>query len=179
MSYYHPGPNPTSDCAIFSRAADGSIQLLLGQRAANSPAEPGKWALPGGFVNSLTGRGEPHSMAETPASAAAREVQEETGVRVDASALTFVGVFEGGGRDPRDSERAWSKSHAFAILLPAASIDAPVGMDDMSEARFFPIPELRTLSLAFDHQKIISQSATALGIPDPFSNEAAPRRAPR
>jgi len=63
-------PSYTVGAVALLRRADGCV-LLVDQR--HSPG----WALPGGLLR----RGE------TPASAVAREVAEEVGVRLDASAL--------------------------------------------------------------------------------------------
>lgn len=60
----------------------------------NHPPCEGSWVLPGGFV-------EPNERAAT---AAAREVEEEIGVRVEPTA--FVGLFDAVDRDPRGTASA-------------------------------------------------------------------------
>ena len=54
---------------------------ILWIRRGIAPAA-GKWAMPGGFMEN----------DETPETAAARELQEETGIVVDAEAMTLVSV---------------------------------------------------------------------------------------
>lgn len=54
---------------------------ILWMRRGIAPAA-GKWAMPGGFMEN----------DETPEAAAARELKEETGVVVDAEAMTLVSV---------------------------------------------------------------------------------------
>ena len=54
---------------------------ILWIRRGIAPAA-GKWAMPGGFMEN----------DETPEAAAARELQEETGVVIDAEAMTLVSV---------------------------------------------------------------------------------------
>ncbi len=66
-TYEHPRPSLTVDVAIFT-IRDEQLNVLLVQRA-HSPFQ-GRWALPGGFVE----------MDEPLEHAAARELEEETGV---------------------------------------------------------------------------------------------------
>mgnify|MGYP003463164203 CR=1 FL=1 len=52
---YYIGPNPTAD-TIVTRERDGIKQVLLVQRSQWVEAEPGKWGIPGGFVDTLANR---------------------------------------------------------------------------------------------------------------------------
>jgi 8-oxo-dGTP diphosphatase len=162
--FWHPGPNPTVDMVVIK-----DDQLLLIKRSGKSGVEAGKWALPGGFMDTKAHKGEPWVEGrETPKKAALRELKEETNLYISniegiSKRLISVGVFEGNGRDPRDSERAWSRSHAFAIKLKKSDqIDLKriEGRDDAAEAKWFPLDKLPPL--AFDHLKIISKAFKAL-----------------
>lgn len=68
--------HPLIGVGVFVFAADGA--LLMIQRA-NEPAR-GKWSIPGGLVE----------VGETLQAAAAREVEEETGLRVEPVAMVEV-----------------------------------------------------------------------------------------
>lgn len=129
----HPRPAMTVD--VVARHAG---RLLLIQRG-NEPFA-GRWALPGGFVDE----------GETVEAAAVRELEEETGLRVEEADLRLVGVFSAPGRDPR----GWMISAAFAIDLPAEP--QAVAGDDAAEAGMHPQADLPPL--AFDHADIVARA---------------------
>lgn len=148
MSSYTP---PTCvlavDVVIFRAApvagADRPVRLevLLVRRLYEPYA--GHWAIPGGFV-------EPH---EEPRAAAARELEEETGVR--GARLVESGVYAAPGRDPRGRV----VSIAFWAYLPAgAQITAG---DDAERAAWFPVDD-PPLPLAFDHATILADAVAGL-----------------
>ena len=154
--YRYPGPNCTVDLVIIY-----NNKLLLIQRKGK--VEGGKWAIPGGFIDTNSKKGEPFQFGrETPRQAALREVTEETNLYLANipninKRLKEVGVYEGNGRDPRDNDEAWSKSYAFTLTLSDKDdVDFAKmrGMDDASDAKWFPVNQLPT-NLAFDHEKII------------------------
>ncbi len=144
-------PSLTADICIITKGNDENKILLI--RRGNHPYI-GKWALPGGFSQA----GE--KIEET----AARELEEETGISMDASDLTLVGVYSTPGRDPRD----WTVSAAYLAVVDEKAVN-PVAGDDADDAKWFKINrngqdvtlshgELNiTLSdLAFDHNEIIT-----------------------
>jgi 8-oxo-dGTP diphosphatase len=137
--------------------------MLLVLRGPNG-AEPNKWALPGGFINGEGRRGEPwRATNESPLQAAVREAEEETGFRSTLAPL-FVGTYEGGGRDPRDTPTSWTRSHAF--VLDIGEIRERVeGRDDAARAEWVPLNKLPTL--AFDHAEVVSDGLALLGIEAP------------
>ncbi|MFJ8746624.1 NUDIX domain-containing protein [Embleya sp. NPDC127516] len=98
----------------------------------------GAWALPGGHVD----EGEDGDVA------AARELLEETGVRVLPAELREVRAFHRPGRDPRGRY----VTLAYAVIVPAGT-QARAG-DDATAARWWPVDALP--QLAFDHADIIS-----------------------
>lgn len=151
--HWFVGPNPTVDAVVLRADRD----LLLVRRDLDAPAEPGKWALPGGFVATSARRGSAWTRdRESDEEACLRELREETGLAIDASALVRVGVYEGGGRDPRDGDRSWSRSTAFLARVPDAPA-AIAGGDDAADARWFPLDALPK-ELAFDHARIVADA---------------------
>lgn len=137
-TYEYPHPAVTADCVIFG--FDGvTIRVLLIQRGL----EPykGKWALPGGFMN----------MDETAEQCAARELEEETGLK-NTTVEQFY-TFSEVGRDPR--ERVITVAHFALVRLAEVR-----GGDDADVARWFGLDEIP--SLAFDHDRILRMALNRL-----------------
>jgi len=143
LVYHYPRPALTVDIVVLSGRSD-ILRVLLIRRAA----EPflGCWALPGGFVD----ENEPLERA------ARRELEEETGLVVDA-AFVQVGTFGDPGRDPR----GWTVSVAFGVVVQDES-PAVSGSDDAFEAAWHlldaPPP------LAFDHDLVLKSARERLGV---------------
>jgi 8-oxo-dGTP diphosphatase len=98
----------------------------------------GSWALPGGHVDA----------GETSRTAAARELQEETGLQVDdAEEMRLVGVFDTPDRDPR------GRYVSVAYLAELGDAEDAVAGDDAEEAEWWCTDALP--DLAFDHADII------------------------
>jgi len=163
--FWHPGPNPTIDLVLVRDDAAGK-EILLIERAAHAKAEPGKWALPGGFVDTNAVKGQPWRPGrESLQQAALRETAEETGLYLPqfGKQLQLVGVFEGGGRDPRDNAEAWVRSTVFALNIGNVEVRQPAGRDDAARAEWKPLAQLPSLQLAFDHATIVARALTILG----------------
>ena len=159
--YWRPGANPTVDLVLFYKG-----KVLLIKRNNKSSTEANKWAIPGGFIDTNTKKGELFKYdRETPKQAAIREVTEETqlylaNIKNIGSRLKEVGVYQGNQRDPRDNKEAWSKSHAFTLTLTdddGVDFNKIKGSDDASDAQWFDINNLPS-PLAFDHVRIIKDS---------------------
>ena len=125
-----------------SLTVDGIIiiqnQLVLIKRAR--PPFEGHYALPGGFVE----------YGETVEKAIVREVKEETGLTTAIKG--FSGIYSAPDRDPR--------GHTISLVFELEVIGGKLqGGDDASEAKLFPLDSLP--SLAFDHDKIISDFLSA------------------
>ena len=88
-------PSVTCDLVVCT-VVDGVFRVLLIRRGA-APFE-GHWALPGGFVDIGNGTSE---QGEDLVDAAARELQEETGLPNGSSWLEQLGAFGAPYRDPR------------------------------------------------------------------------------
>ena len=130
-TYKYPRPAVTADCVVMTN--EPLPKVLLIQRGAD-PFK-GAWAFPGGFMN----------MEETTEECAMRELEEETGLKVDT--VHQVGTYSKVDRDPR------GRTITVAYLAIIDSPEEVKGQDDAAKAEWFPITELPTL--AFDHSDII------------------------
>ena len=133
-TYKYPRPAVTADCVVMTNEATPKVLLI--QRGS----EPfkGCWAFPGGFMN----------MDETTEQCAIRELEEETGLKVNN--LHQVGAYSKVDRDPR------GRTITVAYLT---IIDAPVnviGQDDAAKAQWFSVNSLPPL--AFDHEDILKDA---------------------
>jgi 8-oxo-dGTP diphosphatase len=140
-TYDHPRPELTVDVVIFT-LRDEQLSVLLVKRAR--PPFQGYWALPGGFVE----------MDERLENAAARELEEETGVQ-DAY-LEQLYTYGEPGRDPRG--RVISVAY-FALLPKNALAHAEAG-SDAAQLGWFAVGS--TPELAFDHDLILTYALRRL-----------------
>ena len=133
-TYKYPRPAVTADCIVITKEADAKVLLI--QRGDET--YKGCWAFPGGFMN----------MDETTEQCAIRELEEETGLKVND--IHQIGAFSKVDRDPR------GRSITVAYL---AIIDNPmpvVGQDDAAVAEWWPLSALP--QLAFDHDEIMAEA---------------------
>lgn len=138
--YKYPHPAVTTDNVIF--AFDGeSLNVLLIQRGMEP--DKGRWAFPGGFLN----------MDETAEEGAARELEEETGVK-DVY-LEQLHAFSTVDRDPR--ERVITIAYYALVRQKDYHV---IGADDAADARWFKLKDLP--SLAFDHEYILKMAVKRL-----------------
>ncbi|MFJ5922735.1 NUDIX domain-containing protein [Kitasatospora sp. NPDC092948] len=138
-------PRYTADVVCVREGAIRSVLLI--ERGWDP--HKGLDALPGGHVDD----------GESPLAAAVRELAEETGVKVPASWLREVGVFDAPGRDPRG---AYSTT-AYVVTVPAGT--QAVAGDDAVRARWVPVADLLADSegLAFDHAQILMDALLLTG----------------
>jgi ADP-ribose pyrophosphatase len=129
------GENPMAD-AIVTADYQGSRHVLLVERKDGRG-----WAIPGGSIEA----------GETPGFAAARELQEETGLEIPGP-----GWQPGTPRlvdDPRGSDEAWAVTVAArADLGTVAQLPAVIGSDDAVQARWWPADDYQTLTSALDYR---------------------------
>lgn len=135
--------NPAPGVVIVITAGD---RVILGRRGRSSFA-PGKWCLPGGFIE----------FGEDFLTAGIREVQEETGLMVEIrSILSVVSNFLA------------AELHTLVVVLEARVVGgAPVPGDDLDELAWFhlagPFPDL---AFEADRHIIDRYRVTALeGVP--------------
>jgi 8-oxo-dGTP diphosphatase len=130
----------TVDAVVF-RKNGNKLEVLLIQRKHTPFA--GKWALPGGFVD----------MDETVEQAVVRELEEETGLKMENLQQLFT--FSEIGRDPRG--RTVSVTF-FGITSMHNSLVK--GGDDAKDAQWFTIDQLP--ELAFDHIRAVEMAISKL-----------------
>jgi 8-oxo-dGTP diphosphatase len=138
---------------------DGALHVLLVQRGV--PPFEGQWALPGGFVKTLTGP-DGARIEEDLADAAIRELAEETGQHPGRVHLEQLGTYGVPGRDPR------MRVISVAYLAFAPELPDPQAGGDARAAVWVPVSSLgladnasgqrpgTTRKLAFDHAGILA-----------------------
>ncbi|NJL81874.1 MAG: NUDIX hydrolase [Chloroflexaceae bacterium] len=132
--------HPLPGAVIIPILPDGQIVLVRRR-------DTGQWSLPGGLVD----------WGETVATAARRELREETGLEL-IKLRRLVGVYSNMERDPR--------IHSIAILVEA-EVQGALAVEDaaeISEARAFSL-EAVPGNLAHDHDRLLSdyfQGSTVL-----------------
>lgn len=137
-----PLPYTTVDVVILS-IRDGELCVLLVKRpdGKNEPF-PGRWALPGGFVDV--------DRDKDLESSAARKLKEKTGVSTPY--LEQLGSWGSADRDPR----GWSATHVYLALIPSNDVELVSG-GNAPEAGWFEVDETGVaVKLAFDHKTLLS-----------------------
>ena len=135
-TYKYPRPAVTGDCIVITKEVNAKVLLI---QRADEPYK-GCWAFPGGFLN----------MDETTEQCAIRELEEETGLKVND--VHQIGAYSKVDRDPR------GRTITVAYL---AIIDNPIsvlGQYDAAKAEWWPLSALP--QLAFDHNDIINDAYT-------------------
>lgn len=125
----------TADSAVFCSAGDMTKILLVKRK--NNPYK-GRWALPGGFLED----------AEPLEAGAKRELEEETGLKVNA--LWQIKAYGAPNRDPR------GRTVSIGFWTEIKSLEKVKGNDDASEAEWHDIEDLP--ALAFDHDQIVKDA---------------------
>jgi ADP-ribose pyrophosphatase YjhB (NUDIX family) len=128
-----------ADLVILTVRA-GRLEVLLVRRGI-APYK-GRLALPGGFVRP----------SEDLATAALRELREETGLAGDRIHLEQVATYGAPRRDPRGRV----VSVAYLALVPDPP--APVAGSDAAAADWHPIDDVDPARLAFDHNVILADA---------------------
>lgn len=109
-------------------------QIVLIER--KNPPYKGKYALPGGFVD----------IGETTEEAVAREVMEETGLRIEI--VKLLGVYSDPSRDPR--------GHTVSVVYLVRGEGVPEADSDAQDVKLFGIHDIP--DMAFDHNIIIENA---------------------
>lgn len=126
----------TATCAVFTVRENGLNVLLV--RRKSEPFK-GMWAIPGGFVEA----------DEELEDAAARELEEETGVK--GIFLKQLGAYGGVRRDPL---RGRVVTVSYVALIRGDQ--ELCSTDDAEVAKWVPVKEIPRL--AFDHNSIVADA---------------------
>ncbi len=128
----------TVDIALFT-IQDEVFSILLIERGGNPYR--GELALPGGFVLADEDLG----------AAAARELEEETGLAAGAWHLEQLAAYGEPARDPR------MRTVTIAFWAITADLPPHRGGGDAATARLEPVDRIESgaLRLAFDHERIV------------------------
>ena len=134
-------PFTSVDVVIFT-VRDAALQVLLMQRPLDTHEPfPGRWALPGGVVNT--------AKDATLEACARRMLKEKTGVSTPY--LEQLGSWGSRDRDPR----GWSATHVYFALIPCSQVN-PVKGANAAEVDWREVGRLQDLhALAFDHDEIL------------------------
>jgi ADP-ribose pyrophosphatase YjhB (NUDIX family) len=135
---------------IILTLLDERLQVLLVQRGAGAREPfPGRWALPGGIVDTACDL----SLEDC----ARRKLKEKTGV--DTPYLEQLGSWGDARRDPR----GWSTTHVYLALLPVDSLTLSRG-GNAADVAWFPLGEAADAlpELAFDHGRILEAGLARL-----------------
>ena len=142
-----PRPLVTVDVVIFT-VLDDALKVVLVRRAeAPDDPFPGRWALPGGFID-----------IERDASlldCALRKLREKTGVA--APYLEQLGSWGGAARDPR----GWSTTHAFFALMPWQELVVETNTN-ATQVEWVEAESAARKRLAFDHAEILASAIARL-----------------
>ncbi len=112
----HRSPSPSGRTFAGVLLVDREGRILLQERDEHAPIDPERWGLAGGHVE----EGEDFETA------AYRELEEETGVRLPAGALALLGQFV---VDHTGAHGTWDRMQVFvaATDLTDADIDCQEG----------------------------------------------------
>ena len=142
--YEFKHPALTADCVVFGYEKK-ELRVLLVRRGhekeSSTTAFEGSWALPGGFMDVESDKTIAHT--------AARELREETGLKLPASRLREFATYSDIDRDPR--ERVVTVAHYALVKLTEVRAGT-----DADKVEWFPISGVP--KLAFDHNEILRKA---------------------
>jgi 8-oxo-dGTP diphosphatase len=143
-----PLPYTTVDVVIFTML-NNALQVLLVKRAqGDHEPHPGRWALPGGFVNV--------DQDADLLACARRKLKEKTGVV--SPYLEQLGSWGGARRDPR----GWSATHVYFALVAGEHLALAKGANAADVGWFAVDDSLLRRRLAFDHSEILHTAVDRL-----------------
>lgn len=143
-----PRPFTTVDVVIFTVLEEALRVLLVQRPKTDGEPFPGRWALPGGFVDT--------AVDATLEDCGRRKLLEKTGV--GSPYLEQLGSWGSATRDPR----GWSATHVYFALMPAQDVMLAKGANAADVAWYAVDDVLRAPKLAFDHAEILRTAVERL-----------------
>jgi 8-oxo-dGTP diphosphatase len=141
-------PFTTVDVVIFT-VLDDALKVLLVRRPRDAAEPyPGRWALPGGFVDVAVD-------ADLEA-CAQRKLRDKTGMV--SPYLEQLGSWGSAGRDPR----GWSATHVYFALVAGQAVTLTQDGNATDAAWFELDAALHKSRLAFDHREILQAAVERL-----------------
>jgi 8-oxo-dGTP diphosphatase len=157
LARYRPSqfarPSVAVDLVVLT-IVDAELRVLLVRRGEH-PFK-GRWALPGGFVRVGDGHKD---LGEDLDAAAARELEEETGLPPGRVYLEQLRAFGRADRDPR--MRVITVAY-YALVRPDLVPLVRAG-GDAAHAEWRAVASLAQARLAFDHAEIIRAARARIG----------------
>jgi 8-oxo-dGTP diphosphatase len=144
-------PLVTVDLVIFAVQEEALKVLLVRRSSDEQDPFPGRWALPGGFVDVKRDR----SLQDC----AVRKLKDKTGVSTPY--LEQLGSWGDADRDPR----GWSATHAYFALIQAPEwmpANPTTSADQAMESHWVAVDEASRKRLAFDHTQILATAVSRL-----------------
>lgn len=144
--YDKPMSDHTSTVAFVFKGEDQRLKVLTGERKV-APAK-GQEALPGGFVD-LNGK-----LVEHPAQTAAREMMEETGLKISEPTLLRIG--DAFGRDTRNRVIDFQ----WGVFGNRSDLARLLASDDLGNLQIKDVEQLlgNPRALAFDHHQVLQEA---------------------
>lgn len=127
---------------VFLYDKNGNWFILAIKRAKGADGFNGFWCLPCGYVD----------YGETTREAAKREIYEETGLKLNHTCLSFIGI---------DSEPEGKKQNItirYSIIVPLEDFENSLRIIDtkeVEEIKLIPIDEINKYNWAFNHASLI------------------------
>lgn len=131
----------TADVILVAEI-DGQPHVLLVRRSPDAAGAPGKWAIPGGFVEA----------AESCEAAGRRELVEETGVRAPET-LQLLGFY------PHPERDGGVRIDTVVYIGRLPLVVDPCPGDDAAAAEWVRLDTLDDDQLAFDHAAILRDAS--------------------
>ena len=136
-------PIVTVDPVLFTYHEE-RLKVLLVRRSTHP--DKGRWGLPGGFIDL--------AQDATLEATALRKLREKTGVTPPY--LEQLYTFG----DSRRDKRGWSLTVCYTALIAYQACE--VHISTVTDVQWVAVDQLKKLSLAFDHAKIIDQARERL-----------------
>jgi ADP-ribose pyrophosphatase len=142
------GPNYAADPIITRiNGRTRQLEMLAIQRRDN-----GQWAIPGGMVDK----------GEEVTGTLARELQEETGVKLDMGRGHLI--YRGYVDDPRNTDNAWMETTAKHLHLPPETADGMLlaAGSDARAVRWLPLTAETAGNLYASHAELVKATLVSM-----------------